>query len=143
MNPATRFYAWLLQPSKSPSPKQCVIWWEKRRIPVNLLVLAVGIISFIVFVLALSTSGHLEPGEDIVEPIGLLFALFVVPVTFNICYTFGWGTELVLRHVFPAITPKIAPRLLLAGLLFSWGIVSIPAVFWVGYRCLQMLRLLK
>ncbi len=62
-------------------------------------------------------------GEDVVEPLAVLFFAFVC----NVCYTAGWVVE-ILR-----ITPAHWRRLLFwGGTLFSMGVALLPGLMWVG-----------
>jgi len=73
-----------------------------------------------------SATGELKPGEDLIEPIALLFA----PLAINVCYTAGWVVELLVRPARPL--HPLAPRLLWLGLVFSLTVVALPAVIWLG-----------
>ncbi len=130
---------WLFTPPDPPGVGRAILWWEARRIPVNVLIGAYGIVCFLIFFAAINGSKVLQPGEDAVEPI----AIILVPIAFNICYTFGWLVEAPARALAPGLTPKLGPRLLLVGLLFSFCIISLPAVFWVGYLLLHVLGIAK
>ena len=130
---------WLFTPPEPPGIGRSIAWWEKRRILVNLLIGAYGVVCLLIFFAAISSSHVLQPGEDAVEPI----ALILVPIAFNICYTFGWVVEATARAVMPRLSPKLGPRLLLAGLAFSLCVISLPAVFWGGYFLLHALGIVK
>ena len=56
-----------------------VIWWEIRRIPYNIMMYGVGILSFYI-------------GFVTIPLIYLLIGLLL-----NVIYTFGWGMELIMR----------------------------------------------
>jgi hypothetical protein len=139
MAPA-KIFPWIFQPPGKPvTPGEVILWWEARRIPYNLIVFGYGIVAFIVFLVSLSTSGHLKPGEDAFEPLALLVAPFAV----NFCYTLGWLVDAPLRLLFPSLTPRFTPLLFWMGLGFSLLLISIPAVGWGGYRLLQLLHLVS
>jgi hypothetical protein len=139
MSTAAFAIRWLFRPAASPGAGQCVLWWERRRLPVNLLVGVYGIASLLIFFWAIGSTGVLRPGDDAVEPL----AIIVAPVAFNICYTLDWLVEALVRAFVPGLSPKFGPRLLMLGLGFSFGVISLPAVFWVGYRLLQVLGVLR
>jgi hypothetical protein len=113
-----------------------ILWWELRRIPFNVLIGVYGVMCLAIFFWGILGSGILRPGEDAVEPMALVAAPFAV----NICYTFGWLVELVARLVRPSLTPRLGPRLLRLGLGFSMFVISIPALYWGGYRVLQLVH---
>ena len=130
---------WLLTAPNPPGVGRAIVWWEKHRIPVNLLIFVYGVVCLVLFFAAINGSHVLQPGEDAVEPIAILLA----PIAFNICYTFGWLVEVSARAVAPGLTPKLGPRLLLAGLSFSFCIISLSAVFWGGYFILHAIGVVK
>ncbi|MBI3028029.1 MAG: hypothetical protein HYY64_00745 [Candidatus Rokubacteria bacterium] len=80
-------------------------WWEVRRIPFNLIVGVYGVVCLVAFFWAITTSGHLQPGEDAVEPLALLAAPFGI----NVLYTTRVGPRS------PDSARGLQPRLLLAS----------------------------
>jgi len=130
-----RFTAWLFtNPQEPRSLWRVIAWWELRRIPFNIIVIVYGALGFVIFLWAITTSGHLQPGEDAVEPIALLAAPFVV----NLLYTLGWLVEVPARHLVPGLSCGFGPMLLKLGLGLGLFLISMPAVFWGGYRLLQL-----
>jgi hypothetical protein len=128
------FTAWFfLSPTDSIAPKRIVAWWEARRLPFNIIVGAYGILCLVVFFAAITTSGHLQPGEDAVEPLALIAA----PIVVNILYTLGWIVELTYRRIQPDLSLRFGPRLLKVGLGLGLFFSTLPAAFWTGYRLLQ------
>src|SRR5262245_19075068 len=108
-----RFTAWLFtNPEEPRSLWRVIAWWELRRIPFNLIVIVYGALGFIIFLWAITTSGHLQPGEDAVEPIALLAAPFVV----NLLYTLGWLVEVPVRRLVLGLSSHFSPLLLKLGL---------------------------
>ena len=89
--------AWFFSPQGSKQAFPIIAWWEVRRIPLNLVIGVFGLGCIVVYALALQSSGQLQPGEDAVEPIALLFA----PIAVNVLYTLGWTVELVVRRLLP------------------------------------------
>ena len=137
MTPFRRLFRWLFAPPQPPvTTWRIVAWWELRRIPYNLILAAFGWLALTIFFVSIYGSGHLQPGEDAVEP----FALLLAPIAANICYTAGWLLDAPLRLVRPALSPMLTPRLFGAGLAFSLLVISIPAVLWGGYRLLQLVH---
>jgi hypothetical protein len=111
-----------------------VAWWEIRRLSFNVIVGAYGALCFVVFFWAITTSGHLQPGEDAVEPIALLAA----PLGINVLYTLGWLVEVPTRLLVPDLSPRFGPLLLKLGLGMGLLLITLPAGFWGGYRLLQL-----
>jgi hypothetical protein len=95
-------------------------WWEVRRIPYNLLLVVVGIPSFILFLLFITAAG--ERGDP-VEPIALMAA----PFLYNSCYTAGWVCELLLRAIG---VKNSAPTLMKLGTGLTVLLITFPAVAW-------------
>lgn len=134
MNAIRRARNWLFAPQQTPvSWWRVILWWELRRVPFNLLIGAYSAPCLILFCWAVTTSGQLRPGEDAVEPLALIVAPFAV----NACYTLGWLVELHVRLLIPGLTARFGAVLLKIGLGFSFFVISVPALFWVGYRLLQ------
>jgi hypothetical protein len=133
-------WRWLFSvPETQRSGFDVLVWWELRRIPYNLIVGAVGFIALIIFFMSIVSSGVLGPGEDAVEPLALIFA----PIAINICYCAGWIVESTLRIIWPDKQQLFGPVLFKLGLGFSLLVVTLPATIWLGYRCLQLLAIVK
>jgi hypothetical protein len=73
-----------------------IAWWEIRRVPFNLAVGAVGVLSMIA--MALIGNATVPSGEDFVEPFAILAGLSMAAVALNIWFTFGWIRERRLGH---------------------------------------------
>ena len=135
-----QFYKWLFSIPDTPrSAFDVVMWWELRRIPYNFIVGCVAFVSLIIFFISLSTSGQLKPGEDAVEPLALIFA----PIVINVFYCAGWILENILRVIWPSKRRFFGPFLFKLGLGFSLFVVTLPAIFWLGYRLLQLSGIIK
>lgn len=130
---------WLFAPQADPTPGRAVLWWEARRLPVNLLIGVYGIVCLAVFFWGLSGSGHLKPGEDAVEPLALIAA----PIMFNVCYTLGWVVEASARQAVANPPRWLGPFLMALGLAFSLMIITLPAAFWGGWRVLRLIGVLE
>ena len=128
------FTAWLFSNPRAPtSPKSAFAWWEVRRLPFNLIIGTYGILCLVVFFATITKSGHLQPGEDAVEPLALMAA----PIIINVLYTLGWIVELTYRSIEPDVSPRFGPRLLKLGLGLGLFFSTLPAAYWTGYRLLQ------
>ncbi|MDC4224478.1 MAG: hypothetical protein MPW15_09680 [Candidatus Manganitrophus sp.] len=123
----TKALAWFFETPVEPRPWWKVItWWELRRIPYNLAVGVVGLISFLFFFLFIHLAHELKPGEDAIEPL----ALFVAPILINFAYTAGWVSELLLRFFWRSGPHPVGPVLLKLGLIFSIAVVLLPSTLW-------------
>ena len=79
--------------SSSPTNrKETIAWWESRRVTYNLIVGIVGIVSTVIMELFGST--FIGPGEDFVEPLGLILGALLFGLAANAGYTLGWIIEL-------------------------------------------------
>jgi hypothetical protein len=130
MNLCHRFIKWFFSvPDGDRSTWDIIFWWEARRIPYNVIVGTVGVLSLLLFYL-FSAHEPIENGEDIGEPITILLA----PLVINICYTAGW----IVEGFFPAIyldsffeeRQALGSRLLRFGLQLSLVIVFLPTTVW-------------
>ena len=106
-------------------PFDAVLWWEKRRLLFNLVLLPVGLAT----VAAIEIVGGyvFPPGEDAIEPMGLLVGVAAYAVAANCGYTLGWITELLWSGGNTAITERYRRRIFSLGLVFSAGLTLLPA----------------
>jgi hypothetical protein len=133
-NDFTKFMAWLFwDPESFGSPTEVIAWWECRRLAFNLIVGTYGVVCLLVFFVAITTSGHLQPWEDALSPL----ALFAAPIVVNVLYTLGWIVALTYRSIEPDVSRHFGPRLLKVGLGLGLLLSTVPAAFWSGYRLLQ------
>lgn len=117
------------QPGPDAKGIEVYVWWEQRRIPYNIIVGLGAITSFVLFFTFITMSGHLQPGEDAEEPMGLFLAAIFGPPLVNLCYTAGWVVEILGRFVFK-LRWRIGVLLYIAGTLFSLLVVGLPAEYW-------------
>src|SRR5258708_20262079 len=100
------------------APKDTIVWWEIRRIPYNVMLLLLGICTIAIVE---TVGGHYaNPGEDVEEPLGIIFGAIVYGVAANVCYTLGWITAILLLSRSPAqAKEKYRANLFSSGILFS------------------------
>jgi hypothetical protein len=132
-------WRWLFDAPRSPSVVGAVVWWEARRIPVNLVLGVYGVGCVLAIYALVGMSGGLQPGEDVVEPMGVMLAGFA----FNVCYTLGWLVEAPVRLFLGARSPELGPAMLKTGLAFSAFVFALPVVLSVGYLCLRALGVVR
>ncbi|HEY2585231.1 MAG TPA: hypothetical protein VGI81_05655 [Tepidisphaeraceae bacterium] len=125
MNCIASTIRWLFKPMPSPTAGGAILWWEARRIPVNLLVGVYGIPCLLISLAFIMQFHFLQSGGEVIA----LIAIFLTAVEFNVCYTLGWLVEAPVRVLFPKLTPKFSPRLLLIGLLVSVFVITLPLLF--------------
>ena len=104
-------------------PWDAVAWWEIRRIPFNLLILALGLLSG--FIVVLIGSHAFKPDLDFGSPF-VVVAMYAVAA--NVCYTLGWITELLWAWGNTAKTSAIRPKVFRVGLVFSASLTLLPAL---------------
>ena len=108
------------------SALQIISWWEIRRIPFNILIGTIGIISLILLFKFVGESETAHPGEDIVEPISLL----LTPIAINFCYTFGWIGEIAFSRIWKVDDPKLGTKLLRTGTGITLVFILLPTLIW-------------
>ena len=124
-----RYFRWLFSPPPKPaSSKDAIVWWERRRLPYNVLVGATVVVCFPIYCISIVSTGILELGDDVIEPIALMAAPFAV-VLINICYTAGWLVDAPLRFFVPSLSSRFTLWLFILGIAFSIFVISLPAVY--------------
>jgi hypothetical protein len=96
-------------------------WWDRRRLPYNLIVGAAGLITMGVADLAFLI---LEPDEG---PVPWQAAVFF-GVAANICYLLGPTVEILAHKIWGRSLLPIGPALYRMGLTFSVGLAFFPAI---------------
>lgn len=109
---------------------EVVWWWERRRIPFNLAVLAAGIVSVLTVLLIGGRLVH--SGEDVVEPVALFAGVAVYAFAANACFCLGWITELLWSGGDSSRTAPVRSRVFRVGVWFSVGVTLLPAVLVPG-----------
>jgi hypothetical protein len=98
-----------------------IAWWELRRIPYNLSVAVVGILS--IFAMELIGSTVVQAGDDFVEPFAILAGVVFCGCALNLWYTLGWVEERRLPIPNRSVYRKVQFR---KRLLYSCAIVTLP-----------------
>ena len=97
-------------------------WWERRRLPYNLIVGSAGLITVavadVVFV-------FLDPSEGLVP----WQAVVAFGVAANVCYLLGPTVEILAHKLWGRSLLPIGPALYRMGLTFSVGLALLPALF--------------
>jgi len=115
------------------TPWAIVGWWEVRRVPFNLIVGMVGIVTVATGSLAMSvTNAFLETPLHRPDPPLFFFALIYALVV-NLFYTGGWLAELLWRRMWGGPHGELATLSFRLGLLFSILITLLPAVIAVAF----------
>lgn len=123
----------LFAPPIAPvGPRDAITWWEKRRLVFNVIVLSAAIISLGVYFVLLSATSSIAPGQDSVEPVGLMGDAVVFPIAVNVLYTLGWVIEASVRFGAKKRLLQLGPVLLGIGIAASLVIVLTPTLVWVA-----------
>jgi hypothetical protein len=107
-------------------PYDAIVWWELRRIAFNAILLVTGACSF--GIIEGIGAVLVQPGEDVVEPLALIFGGVVFVIGANACYTLGWITELLWSAGDTARTEGIRPTVYRRGLILSVVVAASPGV---------------
>ena len=118
------------RPAPMPNVWQTIGWWEARRIPFNLIVGSVGVVSCAV-IGVVGLGGHFLFNSEFALPDPPLFPVFAAAFyafAANVCYTGGWLAELVIRAAWPTQADRYATLSLSFGLLFSVLVTLLPGI---------------
>jgi hypothetical protein len=129
-----RVVNWLFDSRQATTkPMDAIRWWELRRVPYNLIVGAVGIASIVV--MEFLGNVFLPPGEDFVEPLGLILGILVFGLLANLAYTLAWVVELRVSNADPGKHRVFRTQNFRKGLAWSCALASAPiwlsVVAWV------------
>lgn len=109
---------------------QAIGWWESRRVPYNLIVGCVGVLSCMVACIVALGSYFLFNSEFGMPdpPLFAAFAVVLYAIMANVCYTAGWLGELIIRAAWPHQADRYASLTFASGLVFSVLLTATPAV---------------
>jgi hypothetical protein len=114
---------------------QIILWWEKRRLLYNVLLLVIGIAALIGFEYLMDKS--IPVGQDAEEPFGLFLGVAAYAFMPNVCYTLGWLIELAYRKADPIAARRRAKWMYRAGFIFSCVLTTAPAWFALVFSLLH------
>jgi hypothetical protein len=115
------WFQWPAEQSDFNERRQMIAWWETRRLQYNVYVGAVGIVTWLLVMVA--GSAAVKPGVDFEEPLAMLFGPIVYAVLANICYTFGWVVDVVFYR------GKARTWLYKSGVVFSVVLTALPGLW--------------
>lgn len=98
-----------------------VRWWEGRRLHFNVYVGVVGVITWLLVLIA--GSAAVKPGVDFEEPLAMLFGPVIYAIMANLCYTGGWIVDTLAVQGEPRV------GLYKAGVVFSVVPTALPGVW--------------
>jgi hypothetical protein len=96
-------------------------WWESRRIRFNIWVGIVGVVTWLLVMIA--GSAAVKSGVDFEEPLAMIFGPIVYGILANICFTLGWIVDTVAYRGNPRT------NLYRGGLAFSIVLTSLPGAW--------------
>ncbi len=115
------------RPDTELSCWRVILWWELRRIPYNVIVGIVALLSFGLVIASTKISPPVsQEGQDLGDP---FLAIMMLPFVVNACYTLGWLGELTLRYLWKTNDRNIGIALFKLGITFSVIMMTFPAMF--------------
>jgi len=108
-------------------PGDAIVWWERRRIAFNVVILFAG--TFTLLILQILAAILVRFGADVIQPTGIVSLVLFYLLAVNICYTLGWVSELLWSDGDTARTELLRPAVYRWGLAFSVAITLLPAIF--------------
>jgi hypothetical protein len=96
-------------------------WWESRRYTYNGVLLAVGVVSLLLVLIA--GSAAVKPGEDFEEPLAIIIGTVMYVAIANVCYTLGWVVDTIWYNGNPR------KRLYKSGLTLAVVLSALPGVW--------------
>ena len=117
-------------PDVRRTPLSTLRWWESRRLVYNQVVGATGLLTLLVASL-IGPEGGL--------PLAMMPQVALVyGVAANVCYSMGWGAELLAQLVWGRQAPRLGPLLFRQGLIFSVGLTLLPVLVMMLARTAQL-----
>ena len=132
----------LIRPPAGDSLWEIVCWWELRRIPYNLVVGGVGVVTCGVILAAAAIASELfnEPLGLPDPPILAVFGVLAYGIAANVCYTGGWVAEWIVRRIWRDRAGAFGEITFVLGGVFSILLTLVPAalvVLALGIRLLH------
>ena len=112
------------------SRRDLIKWWEARRLRYNLMVGAVGIVTWLLVECVGSLA--VKPGVDFEEPILMIIGPIFYCLFANLCYSLGWIVDTRFYRGLPRV------RLYKAGLVFSLVLTALPGIWAVVAWCITL-----
>ena len=120
--PGGTFLADFLYPEPAERRVGAIIgWWEKRRLPYNLIVGAIGLAP-----LAVGTA--LTAVVATLQPVDMFRAAIWWAVWANVCYSLGPAVEIALHKLFGRRLLPAGPLLFRAGVTVAVGVTLLPLI---------------
>ena len=119
---------WLFDSAPTVTRLEVISWWERRVVFYNLVLLGVGIFTWLSVLIA--GSAAVKTGVDFEEPIAMIFGPPIYAIMANLCFQFGPLLDAVMFIQRPRV------GLFKAGLAFSVFLTALPGIWaiaaWLG-----------
>ncbi|WP_419940583.1 hypothetical protein [Candidatus Palauibacter sp.] len=107
-------------------------WWEKRRLPYNLIIGGTGFVTMTIGSLIMGLNGDFEPLSWVRSGIFWLVAA-------NVSYTLGPIAEIALQKLFGRTLLPAGPLLFRAAVTIAVGVTLLPIIFIaLGYLAMSL-----
>jgi hypothetical protein len=110
--------------------RDLVKWWEARRLRYNLLVGAVGVVTWLLVLCVGSLA--VKPGVDFEEPLMMIIGPPIYGILVNLCYSLGWVVDTTVYRGHPRTS------LYKTGLIFSLVLTALPGIWAVVAWCITL-----
>ena len=112
---------WMFRSESRATRREVFRWWEARRPNYNVMLLIIGIVTWVLVLVAGSQA--VKPGEDFEEPIMMIVGPFLYGILANLCYTLGPIFDVTFYRGRPRV------QLFKAGLIFSLTLTALPGIW--------------
>ena len=131
--PGGTFLADFLYPAPAERRIGAIIgWWERRRLPYNLIIGGTGFVTMTIGSLIMGLNGDFEPLFWVRSGIFWL-------VTANVSYTLGPIAEIALQKLFGRKLLPSGPLLFRAAVTIAVGVTLLPIIFIaLGYLAMSL-----
>ena len=102
-------------------PGAIIRWWEKRRLPYNVIVGATGLVT-------MPFGAALTAEVATLQAVDMVRAAIGWAVWANVCYSLGPATEIALEKLFGRRLLPTGPLLFRAGVTVAVGITLLPII---------------
>lgn len=126
---------YLRRDSEVTGIKEIILWWESRRVPYNLAVGIVGLLTSLmcwVSIVLVELSGKFEESLIPDPPFFAVVSVILYAVGANVCYTAGWLVEGLLYWAGRKSDRFFGPITFALGTIFSLLLTLMPAFLMIG-----------
>jgi hypothetical protein len=122
---------WLFRrPDRFGSARDTILWWEIRRIPYNIIVGIVGMITCgtLVGIALYRNSTPVTKDADLGNPFFGVIMIILYGIMANVCYSAGWITELIVEKMWGDRRGRYGEIVFVLGLCFSICLTFLPLI---------------